>query len=262
MSSRLLINGLVYQARNEISPTSPYSFNQKSSGIEIIWSPTDVEIISGNAFSIEKANFPNQIGTRYPRLEIYNLSAKQLRAYFIPGGIYNKLISPKSYPPLVRYQLKHNTTTAPYTFDCFVLDINNNWVSNGSGSLSSNDSSIRNTNWASGCYSHDVSRGLFPAPTFSANSVFEIYDPNVVRDNNGATSYTRVISNSGVISSRRGDLNPQISIIGGCELIINLTDGTAITMTFPTCPTVELLPDEICQNACNLADTIISLLSN
>lgn len=72
---------------------------------------------------------------------------------------------------------------------------------------------------------------------------------------------TVVLSNTGAMSERWGNLNPQITTItSSCILRVTFENGTTQDLNYPTCPTVAWAFN--CPSACTIADRIITLLGD
>jgi hypothetical protein len=193
VATKLSINGVVFSGRSEIDSWSP---QPQSGGVKVDWGGNDVEILSGESWTIEK------------RLK---LTATGFTARCVP------------YPWVAYFYAPHPsviTIQQPYFGGCrsYYLDL----------------------------YADGVAIA-YHIYGFRTDAAFQVVG-------------FKVTANGGATSERETEVIPNVSLLmQGCNLTINYTNGSTRALNFEACPQ-EIFPiedeDQICQEACNLANEI------
>lgn len=242
MGNKLLINGSLFQGRTDIQSWTTEQ-QQGGGGVEVNWGEGDIDILSGDNYSITNQTYKvfecspscqglrRGLGYAYPINEGYSIS-------------YTRV----AYSSFYRYSYYSATITNTETGQSWIFPATNDYYFQA-GSV---------------CSNRVAATYNFPRIKVSEGSNFTSYH---YKDWQATTLYesfieTTVTTNAGQKSTRRNK-PPSVSVLStDCVLTITYTDGKTQTLTYPECPTVSLVEEEVCDQACILADRINAKLGS
>lgn len=239
MANKLSIDGVIFQGKSAISSWKTIPL---SGGIKVDWGDDDVEVLGGETWNLSSSTSVERVAEY---LFSYNIFDGEERCVAARNKSDLLILNPTKYsqsgiqntvgPQIVPEGFRVEFSRYPSTY----YQVN-----------AGEDFSV------GFFHKHYCGWGGLRIP--ASGSLREFGEGSV-----DAIIIERIItSNTGATSTRTTSAIPTVALAnGGCELAINYVDGTSALLSFPECPTdIFLVEDEVCQNTCNIANSIINKL--
>lgn len=238
MANKLSIDGVIFVGKSDISSWTPTPI---PGGIKVQWTPSDIEILSGSYWYHSSFN-----GWQAVADYLFSLNSFPINFYCEPtrNTVDLKIFNSAKYSA--------------------------SGVSNSLGTIViPSGYRIELTQVAIFVEGQQIRIDAFHKSYCNFGSVFVPNNNQSYQFGIGRLDYfissKRVTSNTGEFSERETTITPDVSLLAGsCGLVVNYADGSqSPILEFPQCPQDVFLvddEDQVCQNACNLANSIINKL--
>lgn len=264
MGNKLLINGSIFTGRTDIQS---WTTQQQSAGIRVDWGGGIVDTLSGETWTIQT---------------LYDYCIGPLRRWNATAFLTRTIKAGKTGPTTVTVNTTFDSVNPP-TYASYGVNFRPSGLTdyivevyaNRTGKRNTTPSNTSGTPW----YNLNYTTSGVCDPNSFLGRVTQVYtqDRNtqaitgagctfsttgtIVQAGNTTPIGYRVVTDTGAVASRNITPQPSVSLASGdCSLIITYTDGKTQTLTYPTCPTVALIEDELCPQTCSIANQIISTL--